>query len=122
MITVKTTAQRERMVIMANTVTLDNSKHLVILNQPAYFRGTTYDAGYYAASGRINIDGEWIDCYVEWQIREDYDPSTDDDEGNACDWDKFDVYFDAERINGELVSGYVDNVETCYIDRNIIKE
>lgn len=107
---------------MANTVTLDNSKHIIILKQPAYITGTNYDDGYYTASGRININGEWIDCRVEWQIRDDFDPSTNDDEGDACDWDTFDVYFEAERINGELVSGYVDNVETCYIDRNIIKE
>lgn len=104
---------------MANTVTLDNSKHIIILRQPAYITGTNYDDGYYTASGRININGEWIDCRVEWQIRDDFDPSTNDDEGDACDWDKFDVYFEAEWINGELVSGYVDNVETCYIDRSV---
>lgn len=104
---------------MANTVTLDNSKHIIMLKQPAYITGTNYDDGYYTASGRININGEWVDCRIEWQIRDDYDPFTDDDEGDACDWDKFDVYFESERINGELVSGYVDNVETCYIDRSI---
>lgn len=107
---------------MTNTVTLDNSKHVIILRQPAYIKGTTYDAGYYTASARININDKWVDCYVEWQIREDFDPFTNDDEDDACDWDKFDVYFDAERINDELVSGYVDNVETCYIDRSIIKD
>ena len=101
---------------MANTVTLDNSKHIVVLKQPAYIMGTVYDDGYYTASGRININGEWIDCQIEWQIRDDFDPFTDD-EDTACDWDKFDVYFEAERINGELVSGYVGNVETCYLER-----
>jgi hypothetical protein len=64
------------------TVEFDNKK-LYLTQQPYIDLNNVYHA--------TAIDMEDNIYEVEWDIRDDFDPRTDEDESNACDWNKYAV-------------------------------
>jgi len=64
------------------TVEFDNKK-LYLTQQPYIELGDVYRA--------TAIDTENNVYEIEWDIKDDFDPSTDEDESDACDWNKYTV-------------------------------
>lgn len=69
-----------------DTDNLESVQHdgkTVYLTQDAYLSGGQYEA--------TGVDQDGNVYTVTWTIKDDFDPWTNDDESNACDWDKYTV-------------------------------
>ena len=67
------------------------------LTQDAYLNGDHYEAG------AKDKDGNYY--FVFWDFRDDFDPDTDEDEGDACDWDKPIIVYDEENSRDLVEEG-----------------